>query len=82
MIAAYVQKALDRAHYEMIDDPNPFYGEVPGLEGVWASGRTLEDCRRELAEAIEDWVLFGIAKGRPIPPMEDVEIHVPAEVVV
>ena len=82
MIAAYIQKALEKAHYEMIDDPNPYYGEVSGLDGVWASGLTLEECRRELAEAIEDWILFGIAKGFPIPPMDDVEVHVPTEVAV
>ena len=51
--------ALENAHYEIIKDEEPFYGEVPSLAGVWATGKTLEECRRNLAEAIEDWVLFG-----------------------
>jgi len=82
MLAAYIQKALEKAHYELIDDPRPYYGEVPGLDGVWANGCTLEECRRELAESVEDWLLFSVAKGLPVPPMDEVELHLPAEVAV
>ena len=67
MLLRYIQTALDRAHYELIEDEEPFYGEVPGLEGVWATGKTLEACRKNLAEAIEDWLLFSIAQGLPVP---------------
>ena len=58
MLLHYIQAALDRAHYELIEDEEPFYGEVPELAGVWATGITLEACRNNLAEAIEDWLLF------------------------
>ena len=67
MLTEYVQAALDRAQYEPIEDEEPFYGEVPGLDGVWASGKTLEQCRTELVSAVEDWLLFSLAKGLPIP---------------
>ncbi len=70
MLLEYVQKALQKAHYEIIKDENPYYGEVPGLDGVWACGPTLEACRAQLTAAIEDWLLFSIAKGLPIPPSE------------
>jgi len=62
MLTAYIQNALNLAHYEMIEDDEPFYGEVPGLDGVWATARTLEQCRANLSVAIEDWLLFSIAK--------------------
>jgi len=77
MLIQYIQTALDRAHYEMIDDEEPFYAEVAGLEGVWATGRTLEECRRNLADAIEDWLLFSIARGLPVPALGPVAIHLP-----
>ncbi len=77
MLLHYLQTALNRAHYEMIEDETPFYGEVPGLEGVWATGDTLEACRENLAEAIEDWLLFSIAQGLPVPPLDDVSIRIP-----
>ena len=69
MLTQYIQEALERARYEIIDDPEPYYGEVTDLEGVWATGKTLEECRRNLADAIEDWLLFSIAKGLPIPSL-------------
>jgi predicted RNase H-like HicB family nuclease len=77
MLLQYIQTALEYAHYEIIQDEEPFYGEVPPLKGVWASGKTLEECRRNLAEAIEDWVLFSVAKGLPIPALGEVTIRLP-----
>ena len=80
MLLQYIQTALEGAHYEIIQDQEPFYGEVPPLAGIWATGKTLEECRRNLAEAIEDWVLFSIAKGLPIPALGQVAIHLPDKV--
>jgi hypothetical protein len=34
MITEYIQAALGRAKYEIIKDKEPYYGEVPELEGV------------------------------------------------
>lgn len=51
MLTEYVEEALRRAHYELMDDPDePYYGEVPDLQGVWAAGRTLEECRAHLKD--------------------------------
>ncbi len=77
MLLHYIQAALDRAHYEMIVHEEPFYGEVPALQGVWATGRTLEECRTNLAEAIEDWLLFSIAQGFPVPPLTGISVNHP-----
>ncbi len=70
---------MEKAHYEIIRDDDPYYGEVLGLDGVWACGATLEACRAELAEAIEDWLVFSIAKGLPIPPLDGVQIPFPVQ---
>jgi len=77
MLTEYLQKALEAAHYEIIEDEEPYYGEVPILESVWASGNTLEDCRRKLTMAIEDWIFFSIAKGLPVPPIGGIKIEFP-----
>lgn len=47
--------ALARAVFEKIEDEEPYYGEIPGVQGVWATGMTLEECRCRLAQALEDW---------------------------
>jgi predicted RNase H-like HicB family nuclease len=53
----------------MIDDEEPFFGEVPELEGVWATGKTLEECRKNLVEVIDGWIIVRLRKGLPIPPI-------------
>lgn len=80
MLREYIQRALERAHYEIIQDVEPYYGEVPDLKGVWATGATLEECRRRLADAIEDWLLFSIANRLPIPMLDDLSIELPQNV--
>jgi predicted RNase H-like HicB family nuclease len=69
MITDYIEAALSKAKYEMIEDEEPYYGEVPELEGVWATGKTLEECRKNLVEVIDGWILVRLRKGLPIPPI-------------
>ena len=65
MLTEYIDEALRRARYELIEDEEtPYYGEVPELPGVWASGRTLEGCRRELKEVVEGWILVSVRRRR------------------
>ena len=69
MIVEYIKEALNRARYEIIKDEEPYYGEVPGLQGVWATGKTLEECRRNLADVIDGWIIVRLRRGLPIPPL-------------
>lgn len=80
MILDYMSAALESAHYELIEDEEPFYGSVPGLEGVWASGKSLEECRRNLSSALEDWILFSVRMGVALPPVRGVALVVPDKV--
>jgi len=36
----------------MIHDSEPFYGEIPECPGVWANGKTLEECRENSRQAL------------------------------
>lgn len=74
MIYEYVQAALESAHYEIIEDEEPYYGEVPVLQGVWATGNTLEECRRNLAETIEGWILVRNRHNLEIPAINGLSI--------
>ena len=79
MFAEYIKAAMDKAVYEIIDDPEPFYGEIPELQGVWASGKTLEACRDDLMSALEDWIAFRLRMGRSIPSIGGASIAVSLE---
>ena len=76
MLTEYIEEALERARYELIDDPDtPCDGEVPDLPGVRASGETLEMCRRELKDVIEGWLLVSVKQSLPIPPLGPLEVQ-------
>ena len=79
MIHAYVDAAMGRARYELIDGEEPYYGEVPELQGVWASGRTLEECRHNLVDAVDGWLLVRIARRMEIPVLGETHLMLPAE---
>lgn len=59
LLTEYVQAALKKAKYEILKDDGSYYGEIPELRGVWANADTLEECRNELREVLEDWILIG-----------------------
>jgi predicted RNase H-like HicB family nuclease len=41
---------------------------VPELNGVWATGNTLEECRENLEETIDEWIVFRLRKGVALYP--------------
>ena len=74
MLTAYIQAAMRHAHYEMIGETEPFYGSIPLCSGVWANGKTLEDCREELQSVLEDWIVLGLRLGHAIPVIEGIAV--------
>jgi predicted RNase H-like HicB family nuclease len=75
MISRYVARALERAQYRLIED-GTFGATVRGLRGVIATGATLEACRRDLAEVVEEWVLVRVARGLAVPALDGATIRV------
>lgn len=58
MLSDYLHAALRRAMYETLPDDGSYYGEIPGFNGVYANADTLEECRKQLAEVLEEGILF------------------------
>lgn len=69
MLTDYIAKQLKKARYELIED-GTYFGEIPGLRGVWANAKRLEDCRGELQSVLESWLLLKIQDGDSIPGLE------------
>ncbi|HEC78068.1 MAG TPA: type II toxin-antitoxin system HicB family antitoxin [candidate division WOR-3 bacterium] len=69
MLIEYIEAALKKAHYEIINDRERYYGEIPGFKGLWATGKTLEQCRKNLREVLEGWILLSIQKRLPLPKL-------------
>jgi len=76
MSTEYLRAALGKAHYELLEGGEGFYGEIPGFAGVLAQGATLEACREELASRLEDWILFRISRHLPIPVLDGLDLTI------
>ena len=63
-------KPLNKAKFELIDNKNIYYGEVTELRGVWAAGKTLEECRHNLVDVIDGRRVVRLRKGLPIPNLK------------
>ncbi len=67
---------MGRARYEKLDGEEGYYGEIPECPGVWANAAKLEDCRDELAEVLEERVLFRVSRNLPLPVIDGVEVTI------
>lgn len=76
MLLNYLKAAMRHAHYEILSDDAAFYGEIPECNGVYARAPSLEACREELEEVLEEWVLFRVYKNLPLPVIDGQEIAI------
>jgi len=66
MLTEYVQAAMGKARYEVLDD-GTYYGEISGFEGVYANAAALEACREQLRQVLEEWILVRVARHLSLP---------------
>jgi predicted RNase H-like HicB family nuclease len=76
MLTNYIRAAMQRARYEILSDDGTFYGEIPGFDGVYANADTLEVCREELAEVLEEWILFRVSRNLALPVVDGIELSI------
>ncbi|MGI8854655.1 MAG: type II toxin-antitoxin system HicB family antitoxin [Thermomicrobiales bacterium] len=81
MLTKYIQAAMRRAHYEILPDDGTVYGEIPGFQGVLANADTVEACREELQEVLEDWLLLKIADHDALPTVDGIGLVIEAAAV-
>lgn len=77
MLTKYIDAAMHHATYEILPDDGTFYGEVPVTPGVWAHAATLEACREELREVLEDWLLLGLRRQIALPVVDGIDLNAP-----
>jgi predicted RNase H-like HicB family nuclease len=76
MLTRYLQAAMQQARYEILPDDRTYYGEIPGFQGVYANASTLEKCRAELEEVLEEWILFRVSEHLPLPAAGGIELSI------
>jgi predicted RNase H-like HicB family nuclease len=76
MLLEYIQAALRHAKYEILPDDGSYYGVIPECAGVYGNGDVLEDCRDQVREVLEEWVLFRVHRNLPIPAIDGIELAI------
>jgi predicted RNase H-like HicB family nuclease len=75
VIIEYVNKALERSTYKQLED-GTWFAEIPEFEGVWANAGTVEACRRELVEVLEEWLVFKLRDQDAIPVLDGIQLRI------
>jgi predicted RNase H-like HicB family nuclease len=78
MFSEYIEAALRRAKYETLEN-GTYMATVDGLRGVIATGETIETCRVDLIEVIEEWITIRLQRGLDIPALDGHVISVSQE---
>jgi predicted RNase H-like HicB family nuclease len=66
MLTRYIREAMKRAQYKTLEN-GAYFGQIPGLPGVWANEATLAACQEVLQEVLEEWLVLKIRDHDPIP---------------
>ena len=75
MLTKYIREAMRLARYKILEDGS-YYGDIPGFRGVLATADGLEECRDELQETLEEWILLGIRLGHTLPEANGIRLVV------
>lgn len=78
MFSEYIEAALRRAKYETLEN-GTYMATVDSLRGVIATGETIEACREDLIEVIEEWITIRLQRGLDIPTVDGHGISVSQE---
>jgi len=76
MLTDYIRASMRQAKYEILSDDGTFYGEIPGFNGVYANAVSLEACRDELEEVLEEWILFRISRNLSLPVVDGIDLSI------
>ena len=76
MLTAYINAAMRKAHYEILPDGEGYFGKIENLQGVWANANTLEACREELQEVLEEWIILGLKMGHFLPEIDGITLNI------
>jgi len=76
MLTSYIRVAMHKAIYEILPDDGTFYGEIPGFDGVYSNAPTLEECRDELGEVLEEWILFRVSRNLELPTVDGLSLTI------
>ena len=74
MITQYIAAAMKQAQFELMENAR-YFATIPACRGCWVEGATIEECRAELPEALESWLLIGLQFKHPLPVIDGIDLN-------
>lgn len=74
LLAEYIEISMRDVIITLLCD-GTYFAEIPGFQGAWANADTAEECRLEMKEVLEDWILLGIKLGHEIPVVGSIDLN-------
>ena len=62
----YFAAAMRHAEYERRNEE--WFASIPGFDGLWATGETVEDARKDLSNALDGWITVHLIIGKNRAP--------------
>ena len=75
MIFEYCHKAIEKAEYKKLED-GTWFAEISGFRGVWANGKTVEECRNELITVLEEWIILKLRDRDRVPEVNGLKLEI------
>ncbi|GEP41981.1 type II toxin-antitoxin system HicB family antitoxin [Brevifollis gellanilyticus] len=66
----YCQLAIKLARVVKLDGDEGYVAKIPGFRGLLATGENKREVLKELAGALEAWVLLALRRGMGLPKLK------------
>ena len=78
MLSQYIERVMHHATYEKTES-GKYFGSLPVTPGVWSEAENLEQCRTELREVLEEWIVLSLKRGDDLPVVDGCDLNRVAE---
>lgn len=68
ILSEYIQAAMSNMQVKRLDS-GEWFASIPQCPGVWASADSPEAAHAEIAEVLEEWIVFTLSDGEELPPI-------------
>ncbi len=75
-LSSYIDAALASARFKVLGNKT-WFGEISACKGVWANAKTMKQCKEELREVLEDWIVLKLRSNEDLPAVHGKRLTVP-----
>jgi len=71
----YLNEAMKRAQCECMED-GQYFASIPKFEGLWATGATPDEAKKDLYYALDNWIDVQVKiGGKRVPDIDGVSLY-------